>query len=395
MKILVLCERVDAEGGTETYLRTLLPALRERGHAVRVAARFATQPDAYGVPVETIAWSDEHDPPSAGAATAIARVASSFKPDAVAVHNVLDAGVLEVVRANAPRVAYHLHDHRPFCPNGDRLYPHDGGICTVAMGTAACGWHSLVSGCAYGPRPRTFALIRLRETVARAVAAGDATIALSRYVAGLAQRNGVAPEKIHVVAPALEDAAFAVAPAARPREDGILFAGRVVPSKGARSLVRALASLAPAARPLLSIAGDGPDLDATLAQAHDLEVRVRLLGRLGAAAMRDAYDAATLVAVPSLWGEPFGLVGIEAFARGRPVVAYDAGAISEWLAPSGAGRVVPLRDEGALSAAIAELLDAGAWSRASASGINAARAYRLPAHVERIEALYAGTLAGT
>jgi glycosyltransferase involved in cell wall biosynthesis len=393
MKILVLCERVDAEGGTETYLRTLLPALRARGHVVRVAARFAAQPHAYGVPVETIAWSDEHDPPSADAASAVARVASSFDPDVAAVHNVLDAGVLAALRANVPRVAYHLHDHRPFCPNGDRLYPQGGGICPVQMGAANCGWHALVSGCAYGPRLRTLGLIRLRETVARAVAGGDATIAFSRYVAGLAQRNGVAAEKTHVVTPALEDSAFADAAAARPPENAILFAGRVVPSKGARSLVRALASLAPETRPLLRIAGDGPDLDATLDEARNLAVPLQALGRLDAAAMRDAYDGATLVAIPSLWGEPFGLVGIEAFARGRPVVAYDAGAIAEWLAPSGAGRAVPLRDERALGAAIAELLDGDAWSRASAHAFAAARDYRLPAHVERIEAIYAGNLA--
>ena len=309
-------------------------------------------------------------------------------------HNVLDAGVLEAVRANAPRVAYHLHDHRPFCPNGDRLYPQGGEICTLQMGTATCGWHALASGCAYGPRLRTLGLIRLRETVARAVAGGDATIAFSHYVAGLAQRNGVAAEKIHIVTPALEDAAFADVVAARPPENGILFAGRVVPSKGARSLVRALASLAPAVRPLLRIAGDGPDLDATLDEARKLAVPIQALGRLDAAAMRDAYDGATLVAIPSLWGEPFGLVGIEAFARGRPVVAYDAGAIAEWLAPSGAGRAVPLRDEPAFGTAVAELLDGDAWSRASANAFGAARDYRLQAHVERIEAIYAGNFAG-
>jgi glycosyltransferase involved in cell wall biosynthesis len=392
VKILVLCERVDAEGGTETYLRTLLPALRARGHTLRVAARFAAQPDAYGVPVETIAWSDEHDPPSADAASAVERLASSFGPDVAAVHNVLDAGVLEAVRANAPRVAYHLHDHRPFCPNGDRLYPRGGGICAVQMGTAGCGWHALVSGCAYGPRQRTFGLIRLRERVARAVAAGDATIAFSRYVAALAQRNGVAAEKIRVVTPALEDWAFADSVAARPPENSILFAGRVVPSKGAGSMVRALASLAPDARPLLRVAGDGPDLDATVDEAHRLGVPLEALGRLDAVAMRDAYDRATLVAIPSLWGEPFGLVGIEAFARGRPVVAYDAGAIAEWLAPSGAGQAVPLRDERALGTAVAKLLDGDAWSRASANAFAAASNYRLGAHVERIEAIYGGRL---
>ena len=390
MKILVLCERVDAEGGTETYLRTLLPALRARGHDVWVAARFASRPDAYGVPVETIAWSDEHDPPSPHAAAAVARLCASFAPDVAAVHNVLDAGVLASARTNVRRVAYHLHDHRPFCPNGDRLYPQGGGICSVAMGIGACGFHALVNGCGYGPRPRTLALIRLRERVAHAVADADATIALSQYVAGIARRNGVPAERMFVVKPALEDAAFANAPSPRPPEDVVLFAGRVVPSKGARSLVRALASIAPEVRPLLRIAGDGPDLGDALDDARARSVRAEWLGRIDAAAVRDAFDAATLVAMPSLWGEPFGLVGIEAFARGRPVVAYDAGAIGEWLAPSGAGRAVPLRDELALGAAIADLLDAGAWKRASANALAAAGPYRLPAHVARIEALYAG-----
>ncbi len=393
MKIFVLCERVDAQGGTETYLRTLLPGLRARGHDVRVAARFAAQPDAYGVPVETVAWSDEHDSPSAGAAAAVARIAASYRPDVAAVHNVLDAGVLAAVRTHVPRVVYHVHDHRPFCPNGDRLYPQGGGICSVPMGTAACAWHALVNGCAYGPRQRTFGLIKLRAAVKSAVARADATIVLSHYVADIARRNGVAAEKISVVTPALEERAFAHPPAPRPREDAVLFAGRVVPSKGARSLVRALASIAPQARPLLRIAGDGPDLGDTLDEARARAVRAEPLGKLAAAALRDAYDAATLVAVPSLWGEPFGLVGIEAFARGRPVVAYDAGAIGEWLVPSGAGRVVPLHDERALGAAIADILDPGAWSHAAARAVAAAGEYRMPAHVERIEAIYAGDAA--
>jgi glycosyltransferase involved in cell wall biosynthesis len=390
VKILVLCERVDDEGGTETYLRTLLPALRDRGHAIRVLARSAAQPGAYGVPVEAIEWSDEHDPPSAQAAAAVARAASSFAPDVAAVHNVLDAGVLDTARLHAPRVVYHLHDHRPFCPNGDRLYPQGGAICSVSMGTAACGWHALVNGCAYGPRARTLGLIRLRSSVARAVAAGDAAVALSRYIANLAHRNGVPANKVHVLAPPLDEDSFASAPAPRPERDAVLFAGRVVPSKGARSLVRALAALPEATRPVLRIAGDGPDLLPTLEEARARTVRVETLGRLRASGMRAAYDAATLAAMPSQWGEPFGLVGIEAFARGRPVAAYDAGAIAEWLAPSGGGRLAPLNDEHTLAEAIAELLRDDVWERASANAFDAAQTYRPAAHVDRIEALYAG-----
>lgn len=386
MKILVACERVDAEGGTETYLRGLLPALAARGHDVRVIARSVQSPDAYGVDARELAWSDEHDAPSVPAAQAAARIAQEFAPDVAAVHNVLDPGVVEALGAHAAHLAYHLHDHRPFCPNGDRLYPQGGGICALPMGRFACSWHALVNGCAYGPRLRTLGLINLRERVARAIAAADATIALSDYVAGLARSNGVTSELLHVVAPPLERDAFAQTPADRPHDDVVLFAARVMPSKGARSLVRSLAKLPQARRPLLRIAGDGPDLTSTLDEARAQGVRVEPLGRLDPAAMRDAYDRATIVAMPSLWGEPYGLVGIEAFARGRPVVAYDAGAIGEWL--DGGGRIVDRGDEAALSAAIASLLEPQAWAAAARSAFASAGIYSLDAHVERLEAIY-------
>ena len=91
MKILVLCERVDNEGGTETYLRLTLPALLAAGDEVRVVARSAGLPDAYGVPAQAVAWSDEHDPPSASAAAEVGAIAQAFGPDVVVAHNVLDA----------------------------------------------------------------------------------------------------------------------------------------------------------------------------------------------------------------------------------------------------------------------------------------------------------------
>ena len=208
-EMLVLCERVDAEGGTETYLRTLLPALAARGHTIRVSRAVLAQPDAYGVPAETMRWSDEHDRPSTEAARPVSARALAFAPDVAAVHNVLDAGVLEAIRRHAPRVAFHLHDHRPFCPNGDRLYPRGGGICGVQWAREA----------AAGTRCQR---LRLRpasahawiDPIARSRRASgcrtaDATIAFSHYVAGLAQRNGVALERMHVLTPPLDDDAFA------------------------------------------------------------------------------------------------------------------------------------------------------------------------------------------
>lgn len=386
MKVLVLCERVDDQGGTETYLRTVLPALKAHGDEVRVLARSIAVPDAYGVPADGIAWSDEHDPPSPQARDAVAQIAREFRADVAVAHNVLDAGVLDAAATASARFVYHLHDHRPFCPNGDRLYPQGGSICSVAMSAASCGFHSLVHGCVYGPRLRTLELVRLREDVATIVRHANATVAFSNYVGSLALRNRVPRDRTVILQPPLPDAAFAGGPPPRPAVDSVLFAGRVVPSKGARSLVRALARIT-RRRPLLRIAGDGPDLAKATALAAALGVRTEMHGRLGAATLRRAYDEATLVALPSMWGEPFGLVGIEAFARGRPVVGYDSGAIGEWLT-RGTGRLVPRGDERGLASAIVELLAPAAWARASAQAFAASQVYRLNAHVTRLRAVY-------
>jgi glycosyltransferase involved in cell wall biosynthesis len=385
VKILVLCERVDNEGGTESYLRSTLPALAAAGDSVRVVARSAAQPDAYGVEARVVEWSDEHDEPSADAAAAVASIAREFSPDVVVAHNVLDAGVLRA--AEAPRRVYHLHDHRPFCPNGDRLYPQGGGICNVPMSASGCGFHSLIHGCAYGPRPRTFALVATREQVASWVRVADSTVVFSTYMGAVACRNGVPIDKVRTIPPPLEDAAYAAVPADRPHSDVVLFAGRIMPSKGARALVRAVARLDASARPRVAIAGEGPDLGATIDEARRLGVTLDALGRLDAPALRRAYDSATLVAMPSTWGEPFGLVGIEAFARARPVVAYDSGGIEQWLSAD-RGVLVPRGDEEGLSRAIAEMLGAQRWREASTRAFEAAGAYRLSDHVARVRAIY-------
>ena len=63
-----------------------------------------------------------------------------------------------------------------------------------------------------------------------------------------------------------------------------------------------------------------------------------------------------MVVVPSTWPEPFGMVGIEAMAYGKPVIAFDVGGISEWLKDGETGFLVKLRDEVALAETLNLLL---------------------------------------
>jgi glycosyltransferase involved in cell wall biosynthesis len=48
-----------------------------------------------------------------------------------------------------------------------------------------------------------------------------------------------------------------------------------------------------------------------------------------------------ILAVPSLWPEPFGVVGIEAGYCGLPSVAFATGGIPSWLRPGLSGELAP------------------------------------------------------
>jgi glycosyltransferase involved in cell wall biosynthesis len=65
---------------------------------------------------------------------------------------------------------------------------------------------------------------------------------------------------------------------------------------------------------------------------------------------------ASVVVMPSLWPEPFGLVGIEALAAGRPVVASFTGGVGDWLEDGVNGLCVRPGDPAALARALNELL---------------------------------------
>ena len=101
-------------------------------------------------------------------------------------------------------------------------------------------------------------------------------------------------------------------------------------------------------------------LRAEIRSAH-LEDRVVLTGRIPPEQLRAAYQGATALVHSAPW-EGFGLVGVEAWLHGLPIIVSRGAGISELVTDGVNGFVVPPGSVGGLTARMAQLLSNPRWA---------------------------------
>jgi glycosyltransferase involved in cell wall biosynthesis len=145
----------------------------------------------------------------------------------------------------------------------------------------------------------------------------------------------------------------------------------------------------------LRIGGDGELHDSLAAQIRTLhlEDRVQLLGRLDRAAVVAELDACDALVLPSHI-ETFGVVLIEALARGRPVLATRCGGPESFVTPQD-GELVARDDRDALAAGMTRLIARRNAFTPEELRARAIERFGPDALVARLEALYAAALGTT
>jgi glycosyltransferase involved in cell wall biosynthesis len=122
--------------------------------------------------------------------------------------------------------------------------------------------------------------------------------------------------------------------------------------KGFHLLLEAGRRIPAAAGVTIAIAGPGPPLEPS---GNPEGARVIDLGTLSAADRADWLHAADMLCLPSA-GETFGMVLLEAWSAGTPVVTSDIPSLRELVTKSGGGRIVA-RDAPAFAEAICTLAE--------------------------------------
>lgn len=123
----------------------------------------------------------------------------------------------------------------------------------------------------------------------------------------------------------------------------------------------------------LVVAGDGPTAAECRKIAQRFGVDLEMLGWVDGPRRIELLRRADALVVPSLWPEPFGMVGLEGACVGLPSVAYDVGGVREWLVPGESGELARPFEVDELAHALVRLFDSesrhhelriGAWKKA-------------------------------
>lgn len=138
----------------------------------------------------------------------------------------------------------------------------------------------------------------------------------------------------------------------------LLCVGQLRYYKSFDTLIRALPQMP---NVIVAIAGTGPMREAweALATSLGVEQRVTFLGQMGQDDLPACYHAADVFVLPSnSRAEAFGIVNLEAMARGLPLITTEVGSATSWVNENTVtGLVVPPMDSNALAKAVEMLRD--------------------------------------
>ena len=223
----------------------------------------------------------------------------------------------------------------------------------IERGSTHIGHQNKVLTAAYKEAGLTFGGIDQRM-IAREVEeyeCADRVSVPSTHAAKTFIAEGISEQKLLVNSLGVDLSQFS-APANRPEnaKPKIIFAGGVGVRKGVPQLLRAFEKLS--ANAGLHIFGRiEPGLEGQLKGEG-----VIVHGPVPASTLATEYAKADIFCLPSV-EEGFGLVVAQAMASGLPVVISDAVGAGDLVTSGVEGLIVPAMDEGALSEALAELVD--------------------------------------
>jgi len=355
MKILIINNNFDLKtgGGAERYVLDVVEGLKKRGHKVFISTN-----------------TEYLD-----------------KVAVVYVNNCFNTSLLKEL-TNKPAIRF-IHDHQLYCPGTPKYWFNSQKQCRINT-SPKCLYYSFAEQClSRNPIKAVPAVLGKKRELEVNRRFGKLLVA-SSFMREMLITNGFESGKIEVnhLFPYSKKGVSNLQVGGSPPL--ILYVGRIFKEKGVYQLIQAAALIKQDFR--LLVCGTGWDRERcdNITKELNLGNKVRFPGFVPRDELLSLYGEAELVVVPSVWPEPFGLVGIEAFQHSKPVVAFDSGGISEWLKDGKNGLLIERLNIKQLAQGIEKLLtDKKLASRMGKFGKTVVeKDFSLEKHLDKLEKVF-------
>ncbi|MFC1831908.1 glycosyltransferase family 4 protein [Thermodesulfobacteriota bacterium] len=321
MRILLVHNTYQVSGGEETVFKSEKELLLQHAHQCESAISSNDILDLLIAKFHTalnVSWAEY-------GYKFVLQSIKDFHPDIVHVHNFfprLTPSIYDACIETGVPVVQTLHNYRIICPGA--LLMRNGTICEKCV--SGSPYKAIIHRCYRNSILGSWRVARMvdyhrkRKTWQNKV---NRYITLTEFSKKKFLEAGLSEEKI-VVKPNFYIDLAKGGKEGSTKKQKVIYVGRLSKEKGVINLLNAWNNLAIDLH--LRIAGDGPLLN------HIEERRgsnVELLGRLTSEQVSKEMSTASFLIMPSEWYESFGMVLIEAFAHGLPVVASRLGAMAE------------------------------------------------------------------
>lgn len=370
--------------GTENYLSSLIPELHRLGHSIALWHERDEPPgrERIELPDGSPGWCVAE----LGRERALTAL-RQWQPDLLFVNSFVDPGVESATLNIAPAVFF-AHAYYGTCVSQAKTFKYPVvRVCTRTFGLG-CLLHYYPHRCG-GLSPITmWQQYRLQSQRLENLRRYRAIITFSEHMRNEYIGHGFSPARVHCLSSAIDcggNEAFKsgekrTLPSASINSDGedhcvksprsetlpkrcwrIAFLGRMEFLKGGHILLDALPHVSATLNCELRVtfAGEGPQRQLWQRKGEYLQsqlkgLSIEFVGWIEKPEVEMLLENCDLLVMPSLWPEPFGLVGLEAGDHGVPTAAFAVGGITDWLIDGVNGYTAPANP--ATAAGLAEAI---------------------------------------
>lgn len=322
MRILIVHNEYKIRGGEDSVVENESSLLREFGNEVSVT-RFSND-DVRSLADKVLTTLGVIY--NKRSSQLIEHETERFRPDVIHVHNFyprISPSVFFAARKFGIPIVQTVHNYRYICPGAFLLYK--GKVCELCT-TKTIAYPAVLRGCYRGSRLET-ALLTAMQTIHNLIGTWrdkvDGYIFLTEFAKTkfLKSKLKVHSNRLFVKPNYTFDEGQQV-----ERGSHFLYVGRLSEEKGIKTLLDAFVD-----SPFdLKIVGSGP-LESIVTAATARNPNIEYLGERDRLATSREMERCAALIVPSIWLEMFGLVNIEAFSVGCPVIATKLGAMAELI----------------------------------------------------------------